>query len=855
MKFRSYVAVACFVALLAGVSNAYSGDQVNKKDLIGLPVPYKGQLLGGWKGDGQRVQKNRSVNVAASFDSQPPTNGSSSTTLTPPPGGSTTTSLVATCPVAADSGDPTNLLFPLDGSYALVNFFGDGPGVGDGFAHGTDQHNDDDSARVSLPFSFPFYYKLFSTVWINNNGNLTFDEAFTPGTPTGFPIPDLAGIVRGKVTMVAPWWADVDTGDETCSVGNVWYRQLGTNTLVVTWDNVGYFEEHGDKLNTFQVAISDGTNPVMGLGNTICFSYNNMDWTGGDASGGLNGFGGAPANVGGNRGDTRYSFQIGEFDHDGNGYDGPFTTTDGVDFLDGFWTCFSSKTGRNTNIPPIPLFSPDPRAGNTCSVTVDTSFGQSFDLSLDFISPEAVQITTPTLVSDGGTRARGLSDVHTAGNPSRSDIDWTPTIADAGIYHLTLRGVDNFSPPASANVTCTLTVLSSCGNGIVEGIEDCDDGNTANGDCCDSSCHFDSAETACGSSSDTACTNPDTCDGAGTCLANDEPVTANCGDTGTECVNQDKCNGSGSCTDNGFVAAATACGSSSDTECTNPDTCDGAGTCQANDEAATVNCGDTGTECVNQDKCNGSGSCTDNGFKPATTACGSSSDTECTNPDTCDGQGTCRANDEAATVNCGDTGTECVNQDKCNGSGSCTDNGFVAAATACGSSSDTECTNPDTCDGAGTCQANDEAATVNCGDTGTECVNQDKCDGSGSCTDNGFVAAATACGSSSDTECTNPDTCDGLGTCQANDEAATVNCGDTGTECVNQDKCDGSGSCTDNGFVAAATACGSDTDTECTNPDTCDGAGTCQANDEAATVNCGDTGTECVNQDKCDGSG
>ncbi len=440
--------------------------------------------------------------------------------------------------------------------------------------------------------------------------------------------------------------------------------------------------------------------------------------------------------------------------------------------------------------------------------------------------------------------------------------------------------------------------------------------DTASGICSDP---FSIVDKACGNGGDTECTNPDTCDGAGSCLANDAAGGTSCGDAGSECVVQDTCDGGGSCSDNGFVAADSACGNSSDSECTNPDTCNGAGSCLDNHEAAIVTCGDTGTECTNQDFCDGGGSCTDNGFVAVDTSCGAASDTECTNPDTCNGAGSCLDNHEAVNTTCGDAGTECTNQDRCDGGGSCTDNGFVAADIACGHVSDTECTDPDTCNGAGSCVDNHEDSGIHCGDAGTECTNQDMCDGIGACTDNGFVAADTACGDGSDTECTNADTCDGSGACQDNHETAgTVSatqcddvndctdnecngsggcqnpnlavgatCGDPAdTECTNADTCDGSGACQDNhetaGTVSATqcddvndctdnecngsggcqnpnlavgATCGDPADTECTNADTCDGSGACQDNHEDSAFLCGDDGTECIVQDACDGGG
>jgi len=54
-----------------------------------------------------------------------------------------------------------------------------------------------------------------------------------------------------------------------------------------------------------------------------------------------------------------------------------------------------------------------------------------------------------------------------------------------------------------------------CGDGLVFYEEACDDGNTADGDCCSSSCQFEGPETVC-NAGDSLCDHA-TCDGAGTC--------------------------------------------------------------------------------------------------------------------------------------------------------------------------------------------------------------------------------------------------------------------------------------------------------------------------------------------------
>src|SRR5439155_21840626 len=52
--------------------------------------------------------------------------------------------------------------------------------------------------------------------------------------------------------------------------------------------------------------------------------------------------------------------------------------------------------------------------------------------------------------------------------------------------------------------------VSVCGNGMVEPGEQCDDGNTVDGDCCSSTCQFEPAGAPCGSP--TACLTATMCD-------------------------------------------------------------------------------------------------------------------------------------------------------------------------------------------------------------------------------------------------------------------------------------------------------------------------------------------------------
>ncbi|MEF3694345.1 MAG: nidogen-like domain-containing protein [Candidatus Cloacimonadota bacterium] len=200
----------------------------------------------------------------------------------------------------------TDLLVPLDASFTLAL------GAND------DEYTD----AITIPFTFVLYGTTYTQFYINNNGNISFDEGYSSYTPWGFPIEGFP--------MLAPFFGDVDT--RGVGSGYVWYK-IEANRIIVTWDHVGYFGARVDKLNTFQVIFSDGTDPAIGLGNNVAFSYGDMAWTTGDASGGTDGLGGEPATVGVNAGDGTLFSQTGRFDHQGYDYDGAYGNNDGVNWL------------------------------------------------------------------------------------------------------------------------------------------------------------------------------------------------------------------------------------------------------------------------------------------------------------------------------------------------------------------------------------------------------------------------------------------------------------------------------------------------------------------------------------------
>lgn len=299
------------------------------------------------------------------------------------------------------------------------------------------ERNDDGSyGPIALPFSYNLYGTSYTEVWINTNGNLTFTGPYGVYNPSGFPI---------SVPMVAGFWTDVDT--RNTAGGQIYYKVFPTR-LVVTWDSVGYFSNSVDKLNTFQIIITNGNDPVVGPGLNTAFYYGDMQWTTGSAaaSGGVGGFGGTPATVGVNRGTNNNYVQIGRFNANTSAYDGPSGSFDGVNYLDN--QCFSFNVTNTQNIAPSVSGLP---AGHT--ITIDA--GDTVRLSPSFTGPEVGQTVTTTVNTQGVCRTD-----HTVTNGAVSTVNFR-FIGDAcnvGTNVITFSATDNGSPAQTTNVSFTIIV-------------------------------------------------------------------------------------------------------------------------------------------------------------------------------------------------------------------------------------------------------------------------------------------------------------------------------------------------------------------------------------------------------------
>jgi cysteine-rich repeat protein len=112
---------------------------------------------------------------------------------------------------------------------------------------------------------------------------------------------------------------------------------------------------------------------------------------------------------------------------------------------------------------------------------------------------------------------------------------------------------------------------TKCGNGVIDPLENCEDGNQADGDCCSARCRLDPAGTAC-TSDGNDCTD-DVCNATATCTH--VPRAGPC-DDGNACTIGDVC-ADGACVPGAPALAGQACNDDFDA-CT-ADVCDAAGTC------------------------------------------------------------------------------------------------------------------------------------------------------------------------------------------------------------------------------------------------------------------------------------
>ncbi len=194
----------------------------------------------------------------------------------------------------------------------LVNGLGGVAGFGEGVLHVNDDGYTSpiDITPVFGESGLDFFGTNYNSLYVNNNGNITFSSGLSTYTP---------GVISAGTNMpiIAPFWADVDTrgsapntptlGGTSTGSNRVWYDLDEVNgVFTVTWDDVGYYSGRTDKLNAFQLQLID-----QGEGQfDIVYRYEDINWTTGNASGGSGGLGGTIARAGYSAGNSYDYYEL-----------------------------------------------------------------------------------------------------------------------------------------------------------------------------------------------------------------------------------------------------------------------------------------------------------------------------------------------------------------------------------------------------------------------------------------------------------------------------------------------------------------------------------------------------------------
>ncbi|WP_426437758.1 nidogen-like domain-containing protein [Bradyrhizobium genosp. P] len=249
-----------------------------------------------------------------------------------------------------------------------------------------------------------FFGHHFTSLYINNNGNITFSAPLSAYTPeaigAGFDSP-----------IIAPFWAHVDTRGH----GQVFYDlDQADGIMTITWDDVGYYSAATDKLNSFQVVLIN-----EGGGNfDIEYRYGQIQWT----TGGTNGLGGTPARIGYSAGDGSHYYELPQ-----SGNQIALLTL--------------PQTAGNTGIDGVDVF--DVRNGEVDPPTLTTNG------TIDFADPNLLDthtVQSVTYTGSGaalGTLTLALAS-DTTGSGTGGEFTWTYDASSAAV-RTALDGIPSHS--------------------------------------------------------------------------------------------------------------------------------------------------------------------------------------------------------------------------------------------------------------------------------------------------------------------------------------------------------------------------------------------------------------------------
>ena len=361
----------------------------------------------------------------------------------------------------------------LTASHNLINGLGGSSGFGE-----TDLAQGDDNSSSAIDITpvfgaagLNFFGQHYTSLYINNNGNITFNAATTQFTPSVIT----AG---ANNPIIAPFWADVDTrggaasatpGGNSTGANRVHYDLDTVNgVMTVTWDDVGYYNQQTNRLNAFQVQLINVGNGDF----DIVFRYEDINWTTGTASGGSNGLGGTPARAGYSAGDDNSAHYF-ELPQSGNQTQ----------------ILALESTAGNTGIAGVDAF--EVRGGNVIPSLTASGTVQFADVDLADSHSVAVSLASAVRSGEGAVPAATQSDLlHalTTSMTAPNGHDSTGTGSGALGWTFALPNADATFLAADETLTVIYNVTISDGHGgsvtqpvtlIITGAEHRTDWNSA----------------------------------------------------------------------------------------------------------------------------------------------------------------------------------------------------------------------------------------------------------------------------------------------------------------------------------------------------------------------------------------
>lgn len=318
-----------------------------------------------------------------------------------------------------------------DGSYTTI-------GTTDwDFTGGAGADVDCSVGPLDLPFDFNFYGTSYNEFYINSKGSISFGNYVIDWTPEEFP--------NAQYNQIAGFWADADYRES----GAIKYK-ITPEAAYINFINVGYYSQHDDKVNTYQIIITPEDGVILPDDANAQLCYLDMAWAHGDV-GGTNGCcGGSPATVGADKGTSSGDhIQYGRFNLLDDTYNGPYgagaADQDGVDWLDGKTFNLDLTVGSG-NVPPLP-------SANLGCDTVFLCQGNEYPIALDFLAPEAGQTITVT-----ANDLPGWSFTAESGEFGSIVGTFTGQPDNVGEQTLLITATDNGQPAASTEVALIIVV-------------------------------------------------------------------------------------------------------------------------------------------------------------------------------------------------------------------------------------------------------------------------------------------------------------------------------------------------------------------------------------------------------------